>query len=163
MASKSADSGCCGNDHGHSHGEEFSLKREAIPVGVSIILFVVGLIFYEPLHNTPFSLGEYLVFIPAYLISGWSVLTTAGRNILRGKIFDENFLGAIAIHEIPEAVAVMLFFQVGELFQDFSVSRSRRSIKSLLEVRPDSANLKVNGEIIQVSPESVQVGDVIIV
>ncbi|AFY54317.1 heavy metal-translocating P-type ATPase, Cd/Co/Hg/Pb/Zn-transporting [Rivularia sp. PCC 7116] len=169
MASKSADSGCCGHDHGHSHGEEFSLKREIIPVAVSIILFVLGLIFYEPLHNTPFSLGEYLVFIPAYLISGWSVLTTAGRNILRGKIFDENFLmtiatlGAIAIHEIPEAVAVMLFFQVGELFQDFSVSRSRRSIKSLLEVRPNSANLKVNGEIKQVSPESVQVGDVIIV
>lgn len=169
MASKSTDSGCCGHDHGHSHGGEFSLKREAIPVGVSMILFVVGLIFYEPLHNTPFSVGEYLVFVPAYLISGWSVLTTAGRNILRGKIFDENFLmtiatlGAIAIHEIPEAVAVMLFFQVGELFQDFSVSRSRRSIKSLLEVRPDSANLKVNGEVKQVSPESVQVGDVIIV
>jgi Cd2+/Zn2+-exporting ATPase len=169
MASQSTDSGCCGNDHGHSHGGEFSLKREAIPVGVSIILFVMGLIFYEPLHNTPFSLGEYLVFVPAYLQCGWSVLTTAGRNILRGKIFDENFLmtiatlGAIAIHEIPEAVAVMLFFQVGELFQDFSVSRSRRSIKSLLEVRPNSANLKVNGEIKQVSPESVQVGDVIIV
>ncbi len=178
MASKSTHSGCCASenehsghdrDHGHSHGGEFSLKREAIPVGVSMILFVVGLIFYEPLHNTPFSIGEYLVFIPAYLISGWSVLTTAGRNILRGKIFDENFLmtiatlGAIAIHQIPEAVAVMLFFQVGELFQDFSVSRSRRSIKSLLEVRPDSANLKVNGEIKQVSPESVQVGDVIIV
>ncbi len=169
MVSKPMDSGCCGHDHGHSHGKEFSLKREIIPVAVSIILFVMGLIFYEPLHNTPFSVGEYLVFVPAYLISGWSVLTTAGRNILRGKIFDENFLmtiatlGAIAIHEIPEAVAVMLFFQVGELFQDFSVSRSRRSIKSLLEVRPNSANLKVNGEVKQVSPESVQVGDVIIV
>ena len=168
MASnKSAQTDCCGHDH--SHGEEFSLKKEIIPIAVSIILFVMGLIFYEPLHKTPFSLGEYLVFVPAYLISGWSVLTTAGRNILRGKIFDENFLmtiatlGAIAIHEIPEAVAVMLFFQVGELFQDFSVSRSRSSIKSLLEVRPDSANLKVGSEIKQVSPESVQVGDVIIV
>ncbi|MEA5595486.1 heavy metal translocating P-type ATPase [Rivularia sp. UHCC 0363] len=168
-------SGCCASDnehdehnHGHSHGE-FSLKREITPVAVSMILFVLGLIFYEPLHNTPFSIGEYLVFIPAYLVSGWRVLTTAGRNILRGKIFDENFLmtiatlGAIAIHQIPEAVAVMLFFQVGELFQDFSVSRSRRSIKSLLEIRPDSANLKINGEVKQVSPESVQVGDVIVV
>ena len=169
MASKSTHSDCCGHDSGHSHAGEFSLKREIIPVAVSIILFAIGLIFYEPLHNTPFSLGEYSVFVPAYLISGWSVLTTAGRNILRGKIFDENFLmtiatlGAIAIHEIPEAVAVMLFFQVGELFQNFSVSRSRSSIKSLLEVRPDSANLRVNGEIKQVSPESVQVGDVIIV
>ncbi|MGB6301943.1 MAG: hypothetical protein WBF90_38025 [Rivularia sp. (in: cyanobacteria)] len=63
---------------------------------MSIILFVMGLIFYEPLHNTPFSVGEYLVFIPAYLQCGWSVLTTAGRNILRGKIFDENFLMTIA-------------------------------------------------------------------
>ena len=165
-------SGCCASDSehsGHSHGGEFSLKREIIPVAVSMVLFVVGLIFYQPLHNTPFYIGEYLVFIPAYLVSGWSVLTTAGRNILRGKIFDENFLmtiatlGAIAIHQIPEAVAVMLFFQVGELFQGFSVSRSRSSIKSLLEVRPDSANLKVNGKVKQVSPESVQVGDVIIV
>ncbi len=165
-------SGCCASDNvhnEHSHGEEFSLKREIIPVAVSMVLFVVGLIFYQPLHNTPFYIGEYLVFIPAYLVSGWSVLTTAGRNILRGKIFDENFLmtiatlGAIAIHQIPEAVAVMLFFQVGELFQGFSVSRSRSSIKSLLEVRPDSANLKVNGKVKQVSPESVQVGDVIIV
>ena len=165
-------SGCCASDNvhnEHSHGEEFSLKREIIPVAVSMVLFVVGLIFYQPLHNTPFYIGEYLVFIPAYLVSGWSVLTTAGRNILRGKIFDENFLmtiatiGALAIHQIPEAVAVMLFFQVGELFQGFSVSRSRSSIKSLLEIRPDSANLKVNGKVKQVSPESVQVGDVIIV
>ncbi|MGB3755906.1 MAG: heavy metal translocating P-type ATPase [Rivularia sp. (in: cyanobacteria)] len=169
-------SGCCasdnehdGHNHGHSHGGEFSLKQEIIPIAVSMFLFVVGLVFYELLHITPFSIGEYLVFIPAYLLSGWSVLTASGRNILRGRIFDENFLmtiatlGAIAIHQIPEAVAVMLFFQVGELFQDFSVSRSRRSIKSLLEVRPDSANLKVNGEVKQVSPESVQVGDVIIV
>ena len=166
-------SGCCASNnehnHSHNHGGEFSLKQEIIPIAVSMFLFVVGLVFYELLHITPFSIGEYLIFIPAYLLSGWSVLTASGRNILRGRIFDENFLmtiatlGAIAIHQIPEAVAVMLFFQVGELFQDFSVSRSRRSIKSLLEVRPDSANLKVNGEVKQVSPESVQVGDVIIV
>ncbi len=177
MASnKSTHSDCCASEHdhhehnhGHSHGGEFNLKQEIIPVTVSVILFVLGLIFYDFLHSTPFSIGEYLVLIPAYFVSGWSVLTTAGRNILRGKIFDENFLmtiatlGAIAIHQIPEAVGVMLFFQVGELFQDFSVSHSRRSIKSLLEVRPDSANLKVNGEVKQVSPETVQVGDVIVV
>ncbi|MEM7554690.1 MAG: heavy metal translocating P-type ATPase [Cyanobacteria bacterium P01_A01_bin.84] len=158
-----------GHNHGHSHNGEFNLKQEIIPVGTSIILFVLGLFFYKFLHNTPFSIGEYLIFIPAYLVSGWSVLTTAGRNILRGRVFDENFLmtiatlGAIAIHQIPEAVAVMLFYQVGELFQDFSVGRSRRSIKSLLEVRPDIANLKINGEIKQVSPETVQVGEIIIV
>lgn len=159
-----------GHDHGHSHGSgDFDLKKELTPIAIATVLFLVGLIFNEPLHNTPYAIAEYAVLIPAYLISGWSVLTTAGRNILRGRVFDENFLmtiatlGAIAIHELPEAVAVMLFFQVGELFQDYSVGRSRKSIKSLLEVRPDTANLKVEGEIREVSPESVNVGDIVVV
>ncbi|MBE9226254.1 cadmium-translocating P-type ATPase [Phormidium sp. LEGE 05292] len=158
------------HDHEHSHGAgEFNLKRELPSVLGTIALFVLGIIFEKLLHNTPYNLGEYLIFIPAYLLSGWSVLKTAGRNILRGQIFDENFLmtvatvGAIAIHQLPEAVAVMLFFRVGELFQEYSVSRSRRSIKSLLEIRPDTANLKVNGTVKQVSPETVNVGDIIIV
>lgn len=158
------------HDHGHSHGDgEFNLKQEIVPVAIVAALFVLGFTFEQPLHDTPFSLGEYLVLIPAYLIGGWSVLTSAGRNILKGRIFDENFLmtvatlGAIAIHKIPEAVAVMLFFKIGELFQEFSVGRSRRSIKALLEVRPDSANLKVDGEVKTVSPETVRVGDVILV
>ena len=180
MAEVHAHEGCCGqssastdshdHDHDHSHGSgEFNLREELTPIVIAGVLFLIGLIFNGPLHNTPFSIAEYAVLIPAYLISGWSVLTTAGRNILRGRVFDENFLmtiatlGAIAIHEIPEAVAVMLFFQVGELFQDYSVGRSRRSIKSLLEVRPDTANLKVNGNIREVSPESVKVDDIILV
>lgn len=167
--------GCgCGHEHSHEHGhshgsEEFSLRKELTPIVIATVLFLIGLIFNESLHNTPYAIAEYAVLIPAYLISGWSVLSTAGRNILRGRIFDENFLmtiatlGAIAIHEIPEAVAVMLFFQVGELFQDYSVGRSRKSIKALLEVRPDTANLKADGEIREVSPESVSVGDVVVV
>lgn len=161
---------CCGPDHGHSHGSgEFDLRATLIPIAIATLLFLIGLIFNQPLHNTPYAAAEYAVLIPAYLISGWSVLTTAGRNILRGRIFDENFLmtiatlGAIAIHELPEAVAVMLFFQVGELFQDYSVGRSRRSIKALLAARPDTANLKVDGDIREVSPESVSVGDVVVV
>ncbi|MEO0516268.1 MAG: heavy metal translocating P-type ATPase [Cyanobacteria bacterium P01_A01_bin.116] len=161
---------CGGHSAEHSHGAgEFDLKEALFPTVITAALFLVGLIFNQPLHDTPFAIAEYAVLIPAYLISGWSVLTTAGRNILRGRIFDENFLmtiatlGAIAIHEVPEAVAVMLFFQVGELFQDYSVGRSRRSIKALLEVRPDTANLKVDGTIREVSPESVKVGDVILV
>lgn len=155
--------------HQHSHRAEFSLKRSLPPVLVVVVLFGLGLIFEEPLHNTPYGLGEYAVFIPAYLISGWSVLKTAGRNILRGQVFDENFLmtiatlGAIAIHKIPEAVGVMLFYQVGELFQEAAVSRSRRSIQSLLEIRPDAANLKTHNGIQVVSPETVQVGDVILI
>ncbi|WP_242017984.1 heavy metal translocating P-type ATPase [Synechocystis sp. FACHB-383] len=145
------------------------MRREITPVAIAAILFLIGLIFNERLHNTPYAIAEYSVLIPAYLISGWSVLTTAGRNILRGRIFDENFLmtiatlGAIAIHEIPEGVAVMLFFQVGELFQGYSVGRSRRSIKALLEIRPDTANLSIDGDIRAVSPETVKVGDVIVV
>jgi Cd2+/Zn2+-exporting ATPase len=159
--------GCCGHDHGDSG--EFDLRQELTPIAIAAPLFLVGLIFHAPLHQTPFAIAEYAILIPAYLISGWGVLTTAGRNILRGRIFDENFLmtiatlGAIAIHEIPEAVAVMLFFQVGELFQGYSVGRSRRSIKALLEVRPDTANLKVDGDVRAVSPESVSVGDLILV
>ncbi len=178
MAETHAHKDCCGRDsteghnhgHDHSHGSgEFNLKAELIPIVIATLLFLMGLIFNKPLHNTPFSIAEYAVLIPAYLISGWSVLSTAGRNILKGRVFDENFLmsiatlGAIAIHELPEAVAVMLFFQVGELFQDYSVGRSRRSIKSLLEVRPDTANLKVDGDVREVSPESVSIDDIILV
>lgn len=174
MSASASHGHCCGDDHGHNHSHnhdsgEFSLRKELIPIFIAGVLFLIGFVFNEPLHNTPFAIAEYTVLIPAYLISGWSVLTTAGRNILRGRVFDENFLmtiatlGAIAIHEIPEGVAVMLFFQVGELFQNYSVGRSRRSIKALLEVRPDTANLKVDGNIREVSPESVNVGDVILV
>ncbi|NER81748.1 MAG: HAD-IC family P-type ATPase [Leptolyngbya sp. SIO1D8] len=165
-----ASGGCCGHDHGHTHDRsDFNLRRELTPISISAVLFLIGLIFNEPLYNTPFAIAEYAVLIPAYLISGWSVLTTAGRNILQGRVFDENFLmtiatlGAIAIHAIPEGVAVMLFFQIGELFQGYAVGRSRRSIKALLEVRPDTANLKVNGDVQAVSPESICVGDVILV
>ncbi|EKV00262.1 heavy metal-translocating P-type ATPase, Cd/Co/Hg/Pb/Zn-transporting [Leptolyngbya sp. PCC 7375] len=160
--------GCC--DHGHDHDlKEFSVRQALMPIVAAAILFLIGFVFYQPLHNTPFAIAEYAVLLPAYFISGRQVLTTAGRNILKGRVFDENFLmaiatlGAIAIHEVPEAVAVMLFFQVGELFQDYSVGRSRRSIKALLEVRPDIANLKVDGVIRAVSPEIVNVGDIIAV
>ena len=157
-----------GHDHSHEHGE-FNLRRELIPLSIAIALFLVGLIFNQPLHDTPGAIAEYAVLIPAYLISGWSVLTSAGRNILRGKIFDENFLmtiatlGAIAIHELPEGVAVMLFFQIGEMFQGFAVGRSRRSIKALLEVRPNRANLVVDGVVREVAPEKVEVGDTIVI
>jgi Zn2+/Cd2+-exporting ATPase len=159
-----------GHDHGHSHGNgEFDLKREGLLVGVVIALFVLGSVFEKTLHNTPFSIGEYLVFIPAYLLSGWTVLTSAGRNILRGQVFDENFLmtiatvGAIVIHKLPEAAGVMLFFKVGELFQEYAVGRSRRSISALLEIRPDAANLKTDSGLQIVSPEVVKVGDIIVV
>jgi len=159
-----------GHQPGHSHDTgEFNLKSELLPVLTAIALFAIAILFEQPLHETPGQIAEFAVIIPAYLLSGWTVLKTAGRNILRGQIFDENFLmtiatlGALAIHQLPEALAVMLFFRVGELFQEYSVGRSRRSIKALLEVRPDTANLKQNGTVQQVSPETVQVGDLILV
>lgn len=154
---------CCS----HHEPEGFKLRQTVTPIVISTLLLLIGIFGNETLHNTPFAIAEYAILIPAYLMSGRQVLTTAGRNLLRGEMFDENFLmpiatlGAIAIHELPEAVTVMLFFQVGELFQSYSVGRSRRSIKALLEVRPDTANLQVNGTIKQVAPETVSVGEVI--
>ena len=159
-------------EHSDAESDEetdFDIKRELVLVSIAVVLFFVGLIFKNRLHSTPYSIGEYLVFIPAYLLSGWTVLSNAGRNVFRGKVFDEHFLmtsatlGAVAIHELPEAVAVMLFYQIGEFVQGLSVSRSRSSIKSLLEIRPDSANLMIDGKLQKVKPEEVIVGDTVLV
>ena len=120
-------------------------------------------------RRIPASLRRGSASIPAYFISGWTVVTSAGRNLFQGRVFDENFLmtiatiSAIALQQLPEAVAVMLFFQVGELFQEYAVGNSRRSIKAVLEVRPNTANLQTEEEITTVSPEQVQVGEVVIV
>ncbi len=149
--------------------EEFSIRKELFFIIGSVILLALGMIFRDTLHGTLYSIGEYAVFLSAYLLSGWRVLWTAFRNLTRGEVFDENFLmtiatlGAIAIHVLPEAVGVMLFFKVGEFFQGLSVNRSRRSVKSLLDVRPDYANLKTARGLEKVSPEEVKVGDTIIV
>ncbi|MEH2350133.1 MAG: heavy metal translocating P-type ATPase [Nostoc sp.] len=157
------------HNHDHNHDGEFNLKNEVLPLVAILSLYVPGVIFENQLHNTFYSIGEYLLFIPAYLLSGWSVLKTAGRNILKGRVFDETFLmtvatlGAIAIHKLPEAVGVMLFYKIGELFQDIAVSRSRSSIKALLEVRPDYANIQIEGELKKVPPETVNIGDIIVV
>ncbi|MBP9855590.1 MAG: cadmium-translocating P-type ATPase [Candidatus Omnitrophica bacterium] len=158
----------CAPDHNDANIQQLPSKN-IILIIVSLILFIFGMIFKERLQDTPYLLGEYSVFLLAYLLSGYNVLSAAVKNIIRGKVFDENFLmtvatvGAILIHELPEAVGVMLFYKVGELLQDLSVSKARRSIKSLLEVRPDYANLKNGNDIQKVKPEVVKVGDTIIV
>lgn len=144
-------------------------KWTIIKAVAGLALLLIGLIFEEKLHNTPYEMAEYALYITAYLIVGWKVIASAVKNIIRGQFFDEQFLmtiatlGAFAIHQMPEAVAVMLFYVTGELFQDIAVGRSRKSIKSLLEIRPDYANLKSGMEILKVSPEEVKVGDTIIV
>jgi Cd2+/Zn2+-exporting ATPase len=145
------------------------VKYELIRILLVVLIFSSGMYFRDDLHNSVFSWAEYLVFISAYLISGWGVVYKALRNLLHGKIFDEHFLmtiataGAIAIHELPEAVAVMWFYNVGEFVEGLAVRRSRRSIKSLLEIRPDSANILKDGEIINTAPDEVRVGETIVV
>lgn len=109
------------------------------------------------------------VFLIPYAVIGWDVLWKAARNIAHGQVFDENFLMAIATigafftGEYPEGVAVMLFYQVGELFQSYAVGRSRKSIASLMDIRPDYANIEQEGKLIQVDPSEVTVGDVIVI
>lgn len=144
-------------------------KWTIIKAVTGILLLVAGMIFQKEIHNTPYHIGEYLVFGTGYLIVGWKVISSAVKNIIRGQFFDEQFLmtiatlGAFAIDQMPEAMAVMLFYVVGELFQDIAVNRSRKSIKALLEIKPEYANLLVNGDTTKVSPESIKVGDTIIV
>ena len=110
-----------------------------------------------------------LVFLVPYAVIGWDVLWRALRNIAHGQVFDENFLmalatvGALGIGEYPEAVFVMLFYQVGELFQSYSVGKSRQSISSLMDIRPDFANIEKDGQLEEVDPEDVAVGDMIVI
>ncbi|WP_195277301.1 heavy metal translocating P-type ATPase [Anaerotruncus rubiinfantis] len=110
-----------------------------------------------------------VAFLGPYAVIGYDVLWRAGRNIFRGQVFDENFLmalatvGAFCTGEYPEGVAVMLFYQVGELFQSYAVGRSRQSIASLMDIRPDYANIERGGQLLQVDPDEVAVGDVIVV
>ncbi|MDR2659450.1 MAG: cadmium-translocating P-type ATPase [Spirochaetaceae bacterium] len=162
-------------------GNFFNLFTLRIAAGS--IFFVLGLLLEAQIipsgiisfHQTffqNFSLSvspALIVCIAAYILIGYDVVLRSIKNISRGQIFDENFLmtiatfGAFAIKAYPEAVAVMLFYQIGEAFQDGAVRRSRTSIAALMDIRPDYANLKENGEIRAVSPNDVSVGSIIIV
>ena len=109
------------------------------------------------------------IYLISYIIVGGDIIKRAIRNISRGKVFDENFLmsiatiGAMLIGEYPEGIAVMLFYQVGELFQSYAVDKSRRSIAEAMDIRPDYANVKKNDEVIKVDPDEVQIGDIIVI
>lgn len=175
--------GCCGegeshkhnnveshshsHEHGHSHshgGNSGIEKKELFRLGIALTLFIIGMIVNLD------KMYEFIIFGVAYIIAGGKVLLRAFKNILRGQVFDENFLmaiatiGAFAIGEFPEGVAVMLFYEVGEMFQDYAVNKSRKSISDLMNIRPDFANLiDLNGEEKRVSPESVNVGSIIVV
>ncbi|WP_334074791.1 heavy metal translocating P-type ATPase [Paenibacillus sp. A14] len=151
-----------GHGHSHDHGAQ-SIRTMAVRLVAGLVIGTAAL---------GLALGrelELLLYLAAYLIVGGDIVLKALKNIVRGRVFDEYFLmsiatiGAFVIGEYPEGVAVMLFYQVGELFQSIAVNRSRKSISALMDIRPDFANLKSGDEILRVSPEEVQIGDWIMV
>ena len=140
------------------------MKKKLYKIIISAILFIIALI--VPFQNIWINRVIYLI---SYIIVGFEILKKAVRNIKRGKVFDENFLmsvatiGAFAIQEFPEAVAVMLFYQIGELFQDYAVDKSRKSISDLMDLRPDYANVLRNGKEEKIDPDGVKIDEIIIV
>ena len=143
--------------------EKESNKSEIIKLAVGAIIF--GIATAMKFSNSV----ELMLYLASYVLVGGDVVLGALKNISRGQVFDENFLmsiatiGAFAIGQYPEGVAVMLFYQIGEIFQDMAVYSSRKSISALMDIRPDFANLKINDDIKKVSPEEVSIGDIIIV
>ena len=140
------------------------MRKKGIKIIIALILFLLAMTI-----NFNNEMITKVIFIIAYLIVGLEILKKALRNITRGKVFDENFLmsvatiGAFAIGEFPEAVAVMLFYQVGELFQSYAVDKSRKSISSLMNIRPDFANVEREEKIEKVDPDEVKIGEIIVV
>ena len=140
------------------------MKKKGIKIIISLILFIIA--FLMNFNNVWINNGIYIL---AYIIVGFEIIKEAVENIIKGKVFDENFLmtiatiGAFAIGEFPEAVAVMLFYQIGELFQSYAVDKSRKSIASLMDIRPDYANVERNGIIEKVDPYDVEVGEIIVI
>ena len=140
------------------------MKKRAIKILIALIIYIVAIV-----GNFENELIKDALFITSYLIVGLSILKKAVRNIFRGKVFDENFLmavatlGAFGVGEFPEAVAVMLFYQIGELFQSYAVDKSRKSISSLMDIRPDYANVLRDGKEEKVDPDEVKIGEIIVV
>ncbi len=153
------------HEHGHSHGgeEEGSLKSYLIRIVLSVVL--TAIFAFTPLPEAVKLVG----FIVAYILVGFEILRNAVRNILKGQVFDENFLmgiaslGAFLIGDHTEAVAVLVFYGVGELLQDMAVNNSKKNIAGLMDIRPDYANKLVDGSVTVVTPEQVVVGDTILV
>ena len=149
-------------EHHHEHEDE-NKKSPLLRIGLAIAVFLCGT--FLPVEGVV----KFAVFFVAYLIAGGDILLKAFRNIIKGEVFDENFLmsiatlGAFSIKEFPEAVMVMILYQVGEYFQDKAVDKSRKSISTLMDIRPDYANIEQNGELVKKSPDAVNVDDVIVV
>ncbi|WP_373871777.1 heavy metal translocating P-type ATPase [Paenibacillus azoreducens] len=156
------DHGAEGHSHAHDHGSG-GTKKMAIRLVVGAALTAAGLL----IDAGPYV--ELAIFLAAYLVAGADIVLQAVKNIIRGQVFDEYFLmsvatiGAFGVGQYPEGVAVMLFYQLGEMFQGIAVNRSRKSISAMMDLRPDFANLKVGSDTKRVAPEEVQVGDYIVV
>lgn len=137
-------------------------KKVLTRIIISVLLFAAGLFIQNEIVHT-------VLFMASYLVIGWDIVWKAVRNIAHGQIFDENFLmaiatiGAVILGEYPEAAEVMIFYQIGELFQSYAVGKSRRSISDLMDIRPDYANIEKDGKLEQVDPEDVAVGDIIVI
>ena len=151
-----------GHSHDHSHSEPITLK-ENLRLIIGAIIFAIAIFLNKE------SIVAIVLFVVSYLLIGGNVILTAVKNILRGEVFDENFLmtiatlGAFFIGEYPEGVAVMLFYEIGELFQSYAVNRSRKSITSLMNIRADYANVIRDGKEEKVNPETVNIDEVILV
>ena len=152
-----------GEGPGKSHGHKHQGSKDMRGVMIGTVLFAAALLL--PLEGIPI----LMLYLGAYLLIGGEVILRAFRNLARGQVFDENFLmtiatmGAFAINEYPEGVAVMIFYQVGEFFQDYAVNKSRRSIAQLMDIRPDYANLVDGGEVRKVDPKKVKKDDLIVI
>ena len=144
------------------------MKKKLIFILVALVLLVGALLCPAGLQEE-LPILQTILFVLAYLLVGFEVLKKAFRNLLKGHVFDENFLmsvatlGAFGIGELEEAVAVMLFYQVGEFFQSYAVDKSRKSVAALMDIRPDYANVYRNGEIVKVNPDDVNIGEMILV
>lgn len=140
------------------------MKKRISRIGIGAVVFAAALII-----NLDIEWLQAALFAISYIIVGGDVVKKAVKNIFRGKVFDESFLmsiatiGAFLIGEYPEGVAVMLFYQVGELFQSYAVDKSRKSIATLMDIRPDYANLKKGDELVKVDPDEVKIGDIIVI
>lgn len=162
------------HEHTHEHEEEGSTKSRIILIAVTVVLLVAAVWVEKNLHLATWQL--LLVYLVPYLLIGHDTLGEAAEGVVKGDMFNEDFLmtiatlGALAIGflpgaetEFPEAVFVMLFFQVGELFESYAEGKSRRSISHLMDIRPDVANVLRGGQVCEVSPEDVKVGETILV
>jgi len=172
--------GCaCGehhHEHGHHHTQEgsdlkiqsgrrnFLENREAVSLVGGALLFAAAMLIH---HMTEIEYLPDILFVISYVILGAEIVITAARNLFRGKMFDENFLmtiatiGAFAIGDFAEAVGVMLFYRVGEFFEDVAVNKSRKQIMDAVDMRPEVVRLSVDGKIVETDPEEVNIGDII--